>query len=153
MLETLSRTYVKLKCCGNENYAAGILSETHLLLSRLTIRTRIDRNQNTTGAFPACANAGTGQTYTSTKNIPRHAQRLFLLDHQPAQFPQPPAQSTQPKRRLDGAGARQGGPNQDKLRPPQPVRRFQANGSRIAQLTLPDLARAHCWSNVERSIN
>ena len=113
------------------NFGVGAISETHLLLSRPVIVTQIEVTQigrtrltTTIRSLRADATAGTGLTKKSTKTIPRHAQRLFLLDHQPAQYRNRLQQSPQPKRRLDGAGAREGRPNQNcQLRSSQPVRR------------------------------
>lgn len=54
---------------------------------------------------------------------------------------------------MEQAHERDGPIKNCQLRSSQPVRRYQANGSKIAQLTNPDLARPRYWSNIERSIN
>ncbi len=142
MPKTLSRSYVELKRGVNENYQAGGISGTHLLLGRPAIQSTTTGSQTiTTEALRAGVTAGTGHT-KSTVTIPRHAQRLFLPDHQPAKFPQPPATipTTQAAARWSKRTTEMA-QSILQLGPSRTVRRYQANGYPIATNAFSFIAR------------
>ncbi len=139
--EPISRMYAELYFGVSEDNETGGVSETHLLPGRPIIQTTTtDATLTKTAGIQATATqmlradvtAGTGLT-KSIETIPRHAQRLFLLNHQPAQYPQPPAPipTTQAAARWSKrtAGTAQSRPM---LRSSRTVRCYQANGYPIA---------------------
>jgi hypothetical protein len=142
MPEPLSRSYLnfELNRGVSKNDKIGGVSETHLLLCRPIIQTIVVQQtiviqtetgplqSTTTGTLRAGVTAGPGQT-KSTITIPRHAQRLFLLDHQPAQYPQPPATipTTQAAARWSKRTT-ETAQSKPKLESSRTVRRYQANG-------------------------